>query len=97
VIDFGWMGATTADLDISGTLRKRNVAPRVTTVRLPSLRYWRVQRAWHQEVLAKQAGVSMATLWRIETGRPATLDTVRKLAEALGVTPAQLQAQPPAE
>ncbi len=89
------MVATAAARDTSGTLPKRNVAPRVTTVRLPSLRYWRVLRAWHQEQLAEQAGVSMATLWRIETGRPATLDTVRKLAEALGVTPAQLQAPPP--
>jgi len=49
----------------------------------------------HQEELATQAGVSMATLWRIETGRPATLDTTRKLAAALGVTPADLQRQAP--
>jgi transcriptional regulator with XRE-family HTH domain len=64
---------------------------------LPSLRHLRVQRALHQEELANMAGVSMATLWRIETGRPATLDTVRKLADALGVSPAELQRQPPAE
>jgi transcriptional regulator with XRE-family HTH domain len=62
---------------------------------LPSLRYWRVQRALHQEELAREAGVSMATLWRIETGRPATLETVRKLAKALEVTPADLQREPP--
>jgi transcriptional regulator with XRE-family HTH domain len=67
----------------------------VTTVPVPSLRYWRTQRALDQAQLSKQANVSMATLWRLETGRPATLETVRKLAEALGVTPAQLQAQPP--
>jgi len=87
--------ATTADQNASGTLPKRDVAPRVTTVLLPSLRYWRAQRALHQQELAEQANVSMATLWRIETGRPATLDTTRKLAAALGITPAQLQAQPP--
>lgn len=91
------MATATNPLRGSGTLPTRDVAPRVTTVRLPSLRYWRVRRAWHQEELAKHAGVSMATLWRIETGRPATLDTVRKLAEALGVSPADLQRQPPAD
>ncbi len=89
------MTATTEGQGVSGTLPKRHVAPRVTTVRLPSLRYWRSQRAMHQEELATQAGVSMATLWRIETGRPATLDTTRKLAAALGVTPADLQRQAP--
>jgi transcriptional regulator with XRE-family HTH domain len=85
----------TAALGGSGTLPTRHVAPRVTTVPLPSLRYWRIQRAWHQEELARAAGVSMATLWRLETGRPATLETVRKLAHALDVTPADLQRQPP--
>jgi hypothetical protein len=37
----------------------------------------------------------MATLWRLEVGRPATLETARKLAAALDVTPGQLMAQPP--
>ncbi|MGI9147756.1 MAG: helix-turn-helix domain-containing protein [Chloroflexota bacterium] len=66
----------------------------MTTVRLPSLRYWRVQRALHQEELAERADVSMATLWRLETGRPATLDTARKLAAALQVEPAELMRDP---
>lgn len=95
MIDFGPVTTAPSAGDGSGTLPARHVAPRVTTVPLPSLRYWRVQRAWHQEELADRASVSMATLWRIETGRPATLETVRKLAEALGVTPADLQRQPP--
>jgi transcriptional regulator with XRE-family HTH domain len=61
------------------------------------LRYWRTQRALDQAQLSRQANVSLATLWRLETGRPATLETVRKLAEALGVTPAELQRRPPNE
>jgi transcriptional regulator with XRE-family HTH domain len=73
----------------------RYMAPRVTTARLPSLRYWRVQRALHQEELSELAHVSMATLWRLKVGRPATLETARKLAAALDVKPADLMAQPP--
>ena len=62
---------------------------------LPSLRYWRTRRALHQEELAQQANVSMATLWRLETGRPATIETARKLAAALQVEPADLMREPP--
>ena len=80
-------------LGVSGTLP--GLPPRVTTVRLPSLRYWRVQRALYQDELARRAGVSMATLWRLESGRPATIATTRKLAEALQVEPADLMRQPP--
>jgi transcriptional regulator with XRE-family HTH domain len=36
--------------------------------------------------LGKTAGVSLATIWRLEKGRTsARITTVRKLAEALGV------------
>ncbi len=69
--------------------------PRVTTVKLPSLHYWRVRRALHQEELGERANVSMATLWRLETGRPAKIETARKLAEALEVEPAESMATPP--
>jgi transcriptional regulator with XRE-family HTH domain len=64
-------------------------------VRLPSLRYWRIRRALHQNELSERANVSLATLWRLETGRPATIETARKLAAALDVTPADLMADPP--
>ena len=43
-----------------------------------------------QDELAQSASVSLATLWRLETGRPATLETVRKLATALQVEPGEL-------
>ena len=41
------------------------------------------------------SGVHAMSVRRGETGQPLQLATVRKLAEALDVTPAQLQAQPP--
>ena len=66
-----------------------------TTVLVPSLRYWRTQAALRQSELAQRAGVHEASVRRGETGQSLQLATVRKLVEALGVTPAQLQAQPP--
>ncbi len=82
--------------ETSGSIAGRPVPPRVTTAPVPSLRYWRLQRALHQEELAERAHVSMATLWRLETGRPATIETIRRLAEALGVGPGDLMREPPA-
>jgi len=66
-----------------------------TTVLVPSLRYWRAQAALRQLDLAQRAGVHAASVRRGENGQPLQLATVRQLAEALGVTPAQLQAPPP--
>jgi len=43
----------------------------------------------------KDAGLDPRTVQRIESGKPATLPTVRKLAAVLKVRPDQLQAQPP--
>ena len=61
----------------------------------PSLRYWRAQRALFQEQLAKAAGVGVMTVIRGEAGRQLRFDVIGKLADALGVTPADLQRQPP--
>jgi hypothetical protein len=44
-----------------------------------------------------KAGVSLATLWRLEARRPATLQIGRKLADDLGVTPPDLQRLPPTD
>ena len=66
-----------------------------TTVTTPSLRYWRTKAALEQAELAARAGVGAMSVRRGEAGRSLQLATIRKLAEALGVTPAQLQAQPP--
>jgi HTH-type transcriptional regulator, competence development regulator len=60
-------------------------------VKLTRLRWQRERRALSQKELAATAGVSPVTISRIENGRdepqPAT---IRKLAKALGVNPADL-------
>jgi transcriptional regulator with XRE-family HTH domain len=66
-----------------------------TTVLVPSLRHYRTLAALRQSELAGRAGVHEASVRRGERGHPLQLATVRSLAEALGVTPAQLQAPPP--
>ena len=49
------------------------------------------RRAWSQEDLALEAGVSPTTVWQIEHGtiRPKP-ETLRKLAAALEIEPAEL-------
>lgn len=65
---------------------------------LPSLRFYRVERLWTQEALAARSGVARNTVARIENdAKPAEFSTIQKLAEALGVTPADLMRPPPAE
>jgi transcriptional regulator with XRE-family HTH domain len=55
------------------------------------LREWRTRKALTQQELADRSGTTKANISRIESGeqlpRPAT---VRKLAEALGITTEQL-------
>jgi transcriptional regulator with XRE-family HTH domain len=55
------------------------------------IRQAREQAVWGQAELARAAGLSPAGLWQIEHGqrqpRPAT---IRKIAAALGVSPADL-------
>lgn len=70
-------------------------APRTLDVvpRLPRLQPIRVRKALSQRELARVAGVSADTIRRIEAqGASAQFPTVRKLAEALGVEPAELMA-----
>jgi transcriptional regulator with XRE-family HTH domain len=64
---------------------------------VPALRYWRTQRALRQTELAERADVGIMSVHRGETGQPLQLATVRRLAEALEVKPADLMAQPPSE
>jgi transcriptional regulator with XRE-family HTH domain len=56
------------------------------------LREAREARGWSQVKLAERAGVTRATVSRIETGKVASLDleVFEKLADALGVHPATL-------
>ncbi len=61
------------------------------SIPLPSLRELRQSRGLSQRALGKRAGVSPGTVYRLENGiRGAYPSSVRKLASALGVTPADL-------
>lgn len=60
------------------------------TVVAPRLRSWRQRKALTLRELAAHAGVAFTTIHRIESGKPAELRTLRKLAAALGIEPADL-------
>lgn len=62
---------------------------------VPQLKHLRLERFWTQEDLAARAGVAVATIHRLESGLPARLSTIRKLAGALAVEPAELTKQVP--
>ncbi len=54
------------------------------------LREWRQRRLLSQQELADKSGVGVTTVHRVEAGQGARLSTLRKLAEALEITPDQL-------
>lgn len=63
-------------------------------VKLPRLRQVRERQALNQRELAAKAGLTPASLSRIESGvQEPYMSTVRKLAAALGVKPADLMAE----
>ena len=67
------------------------MARRARGAPLPRLRTLRIQRLLTQEALAELAGVSAQTIVRLEhEGAHAELRTIARLAEALGVAPADL-------
>ncbi len=84
------MAAPTAIVESAGTIRGDRMAPRATLVATPSLRYWRTQLAVPQRELADMAKVSINTVQRLEAGGTARLSTVRRLADALEIKPADL-------
>jgi len=47
----------------------------------------RRQKAWSQQKLAEQAGCHKRTIERLEKGCPGLLDTLARVAKALGVEP----------
>jgi transcriptional regulator with XRE-family HTH domain len=63
---------------------------------LPYLRAWRIRRLLTQADLIEKSGVGRATVVRAERGdEPVRFANIRKLAEALDVTPEQLLHQNP--
>ena len=61
------------------------------SIPLPHLRELRRSRGLSQKELGELAGVASGTVYRLENGlRGAYPGTVRKLANALGVTPEEL-------
>lgn len=66
-----------------------------SVVKVPGLARCRLAAMLSQRELATKAGISHVTIARLEkSGQDAHPRTVRKLAEALGVTPAELMRQP---
>ncbi len=55
------------------------------------IRRIREQKGMTQTAVSKEAGITHATLSRIETGHHATLRTLEKIASVLGVDPGELQ------
>ena len=61
-------------------------------VQVPRLREQRLKRALSQDELARLARVSRGTIIKLEGGRDAWPQTVRRLARALRIRPQDLQA-----
>lgn len=64
-------------------------------MKVPKLREYREAHTLSQSELAERANVDKSTIVRLEGGGEAQPRTIRKLAEALNVTPDVLRAEPP--
>ncbi len=64
-------------------------------LRTPQLEKVRIAHLWNQTRLARQAGVSSATVMRAESGEVVAFESIEKLAAALAVTPEQLCREAP--
>ena len=49
------------------------------------LRAFRIERGWTQKILAQRTGFSLATIGKLERGRPVRANTVYTVATALDV------------
>jgi transcriptional regulator with XRE-family HTH domain len=78
-------------VDMPATVQHPSRHRTSSDVLVPRLRSVRLQVALSQEELAARSGVSRTTIIKLEAGREAWPQTVRKLAAALGVKPADLQ------
>jgi hypothetical protein len=85
------------DAPIEGdiTIPASRKAPRANLSAVPSLAYWRTQLAVPQRELGAMADVSINTVHRLEAGGTARLTTIRRLAKAVKVRPADLTGPPP--
>jgi len=54
-------------------------------VRANRVRALREERMMSREELAQKAGVSLRTIWSVETGHECRLDTKRSILRALGI------------
>lgn len=61
------------------------------------IKRWREERRWSQEHLADLAGIGLRTLQRIETGDPASPESLKALAAAYNVDVTALSIDPEAE
>lgn len=73
---------------------RKSHGPRGVTV--PYLRAWRDRQVLKQQELAQKAGVARSTVARGERGDVLSVDKVRALAKALGITEQQLREEDPA-
>jgi transcriptional regulator with XRE-family HTH domain len=64
-------------------------------MQLARTKEWRESRGFTQRELAAEAGISEVTVARLETGHSSTPPTARKIADALGVSVADLLERPP--
>lgn len=71
------------------------MAERAVGVELPHLKAWRIRRLLKQTELAEAAGVSRFTIVKGEHGERVSLDVVKKLAQALGVSTDDLRFREP--
>lgn len=59
-----------------------------------SIQKRRLDKAWTQEQLAEHSGVSVRTIQRIESGNPATLETLKCLAAVFETSVTRLMQEP---
>ena len=69
--------------------------PAARGIPVPYLREWRLRATLKQEELAERSGVSRPTIQRGERGDTLSIDNIRKLATALGITVERLRFERP--
>src|SRR5690348_1527431 len=73
-----------------GVMQEQSGRGRTNGVPVPQLTLLRKHAGFSQRALAERAKVSRQTINRLEQGANARYDTIKRLAQALKVTPARL-------